>query len=84
MTDAVATAHMTDAVATAQEGEPGRHFYVMRTGEAAVLRSDKNGFNKADKVIDYKYAGDYFGECALLEDAPRSVSVWIVELSATT
>ena len=56
-----------------REGEPGEHFYILRAGGAAVSR----GVGKDGKPqrIDYKYAGDYFGEAALLESAPRNATV---------
>jgi CRP-like cAMP-binding protein/tRNA A-37 threonylcarbamoyl transferase component Bud32 len=55
------------------EGEPGEHFYIIRSGGASVSRGvDKKGERQ---LIDYKYPGDYFGEAALLEGAPRNATV---------
>ena len=56
-----------------REGEPGDHFYVLRAGGAIVTRGVDKGGNPTR--IDYKYAGDYFGEAALLDDAPRNATV---------
>ncbi|KZF19617.1 putative camp-dependent protein kinase regulatory subunit [Xylona heveae TC161] len=52
-----------------KEGDPGEAFYIIENGEAEVF---KRGTEKA--VHKYK-KGDYFGELALLNDAPRAASV---------
>lgn len=55
------------------EGEPGDHFYIVRSGGAAVTRGvDQDGTRQR---IDYKYPGDYFGEASLLESQPRNATV---------
>jgi cAMP-dependent protein kinase regulator len=51
------------------EGDPGHSFYLLESGEAVAYRSD----NPAP-VKHYK-KGDFFGELALLNDAPRAASV---------
>src|SRR5690242_16307430 len=48
-------------------GDPGRSFYVVLDGKAKV--------NRAGGRSRRLGAGDYFGEMALLDDAPRSADV---------
>jgi len=58
------------------EGETGETMYVIETGSAKVYVSDKNG----DEMVLYiKEPGDYIGDIALLDDAPRSASVSTLE-----
>lgn len=52
-----------------QEGEQGHSFYLLEAGEAVAYRSDN-----PNPVKHYK-KGDFFGELALLNDAPRAASV---------
>jgi hypothetical protein len=55
-----------------REGDPGRHVYVIRTGNVEVLAKSPDG---CQKVIARLYPGDRFGELALLRDAPRAATV---------
>lgn len=52
-----------------REGDLGHSFYLLESGEADVYKGDPS-----NKVLHYK-KGDYFGELALLNDAPRAASV---------
>jgi cAMP-dependent protein kinase regulator len=54
-----------------REGEPGTAFFILESGEAEVY---KKGANEDKPVAKYK-KGDYFGELALLNDAPRAATV---------
>ncbi|HYJ60876.1 MAG TPA: cyclic nucleotide-binding domain-containing protein [Actinomycetota bacterium] len=49
------------------QGEPGDRFYVIESGQTDVIRDDE--------VITTLGAGAFFGELALLNDAPRNASV---------
>jgi CRP/FNR family transcriptional regulator, cyclic AMP receptor protein len=51
----------------AAEGEPGREFVVVLSGEAEVRR---NG-----EFLAKRSSGDFFGEISLLLDKPRTASV---------
>lgn len=51
------------------EGDPGDAFFLLESGEAAVYKRGESG-----PVHRYQ-KGDYFGELALLNDAPRAASV---------
>ena len=50
-----------------RQGEAGREFFLVVTGEAEVRRSDA--------VIAVRGPGSFFGETALLLDQPRNASV---------
>jgi len=52
-----------------REGDPGHSFYLLEAGEAVAYRSGND-----TPVLHYK-KGDFFGELALLNDAPRAASV---------
>ena len=49
------------------QGEPGDRFYIVVSGEAAVVKDGA-------VLVTYKH-GDFFGETALLTGAPRSADV---------
>ena len=55
-----------------REGDPGRHVYVIRTGNVEVLTKRPDG---SREVIARLYTGDHFGELALLRDAPRTATI---------
>jgi CRP-like cAMP-binding protein/ribonuclease BN (tRNA processing enzyme) len=49
------------------QGEPGDRFYILVSGEAAVVRDGV--------VLKTYHSGDFFGETALVTGAPRSADV---------
>jgi CRP-like cAMP-binding protein len=54
-----------------RQGDEGRYMYLVQEGEVEVLQ-DLAGERKQIAVLE---RGDFFGEMAILEDAPRSHSV---------
>ena len=52
-----------------KEGDPGHAFFLLEAGEADAYKGTPD-----NKVLHYK-KGDFFGELALLNDAPRAASV---------
>lgn len=63
-----------------REGDPGNTMYLVLDGEVAVVKNFMNGGDEADGLeLARIAAGDYFGEMALFEDAPRSASIKAVK-----
>ncbi len=67
--DALDTQKFPPGSTIIKEGDPGEAFFLLEDGQAQVF---KRGIEKP--VNSYK-KGDYFGELALLNDAPRAASV---------
>jgi CRP-like cAMP-binding protein len=59
-----------------QEGEPGEVLLIILSGKVKVLLSGKNG---QEFILAMLGPGNFFGEMAILESAPRSASVITVE-----
>jgi len=57
------------------EYEPGDAFYLIRTGRVKIVKIIGN----IEKIVDILEPGEFFGEMALLENAPRSASIIALE-----
>lgn len=55
-----------------REGESGNRFFFIEEGKAIATK--KNSAGEEDQVYDYS-DNDYFGELALIQDAPRAASI---------
>ena len=55
-----------------EEGLAGDYMYVIREGRVKVTKLSEDG---REKILEFLEAGDFVGEMALLERAPRSASV---------
>ncbi|KAL5113287.1 hypothetical protein ACEQ8H_008848 [Pleosporales sp. CAS-2024a] len=67
--DALETKKYPPGTTIIQEGDVGESFYILESGEAEVF---KRG---TPHPVKRYTKGDYFGELALLNDAPRAASV---------
>ncbi|KAI9805771.1 MAG: hypothetical protein M1833_005264 [Piccolia ochrophora] len=67
--DALDTQKFPPGSSIIKEGDPGEAFFILESGEAEVFKQGTEG-----SVMSYR-KGDYFGELALLNDAPRAASV---------
>ena len=54
------------------QGDVGNRVYIVQSGEVEVIREDPDGSKAA---VEHLGKGDYFGEKALLTDAPRRSTV---------
>lgn len=59
-----------------QEGYPGDHLIIILTGKVKTLLSGKDG---QEFILSIFGPGEFFGEMAILESAPRSASAFTVE-----
>lgn len=58
------------------EGDHSDSLYVILSGKVKVFLTDAN---HKEVIVDIQRPGDYFGELALLDEAPRSASVMTME-----
>ncbi len=54
-----------------REGDPGDKIYIVKSGEVEIVRQDKE---KGETIVARLRDGEYFGEMALLTNAPRNAS----------
>mmetsp|Transcript_17421 Transcript_17421/g.55148 ORF Transcript_17421/g.55148 Transcript_17421/m.55148 type:complete len:363 (-) Transcript_17421:42-1130(-) len=55
-----------------EQGTPGDKFYILEDGTCGAFRKGADG---EKLVMEYSQQGQYFGEIALLNDAPRQATV---------
>jgi len=55
-----------------EEGAPGDYMYIIVDGRVKVTKLSGDG---REKILELLGVGDFFGEMALFDDAPRSASV---------
>ena len=68
--DALETQKFASGETIIAEGDQGTSFYILEAGEAEVFKKASG----SKPLVKYT-KGDYFGELALLNDAPRAASV---------
>ena len=61
-----------------EEGLPGDYMYVIREGRVKVTKASDDG---REKILDILEAGNFFGDMALFDRAPRSASVKTLQAS---
>jgi cAMP-dependent protein kinase regulator len=77
--DALETKKYPAGTTIIKEGDVGESFYILESGQAEVYKLG------VDKAVKRYQKGDYFGELALLNDAPRAASVVsITEIKVAT
>ena len=54
------------------QGDPGRHVYVIKTGNVEVVHTKPGGLSEVLKVLG---PGDHFGEMALIGKGPRNATI---------
>jgi CRP/FNR family cyclic AMP-dependent transcriptional regulator len=59
-----------------REGEQSDSLYIILYGKVKIYVCDEDG---GEAILNIQGAGDYFGEMALLDDAPRSASAMTME-----
>lgn len=59
-----------------QQGEPGRHLYVILSGTVKLAQVSAHG---GERLIALLAAGDQFGELSLLDPGPRTATATVVD-----
>lgn len=73
--DKITVCEYTAGASVVTEGEPGDAFYILRSGQAEVVKECQG------VVLNKLQAGDFFGELALLKGEPRKATVRTTEKS---
>lgn len=76
LTERTATRTYPKGAVIVNEGEEGNSLFVIQTGAVKAYLSDDDG---KEVVLSTPGPGEYFGELALFDDAPRSASVAALE-----
>ncbi|KAI8642210.1 camp-dependent protein kinase regulatory subunit [Parasitella parasitica] len=69
--DALESVYFEDGQEVVKQGDVGDQFYIIESGEAFVLKEE----NGVKQQVNRLERGSYFGELALLNDAPRAATV---------
>jgi CRP-like cAMP-binding protein len=67
--------HFDKGTVLFREGDRGEDMYIVQTGKVAI----KKKLNDGETVLAVLEKGDFFGEMAILERAPRSATAEVVE-----
>ena len=70
------SAHFPFGGVVFQQGQAGEAFYIVQSGRLRVMKQDENG---TSMTVGYLYAGDHFGEGALLTRQGHRATVRAVE-----
>jgi CRP-like cAMP-binding protein len=68
----VAQLHFAAGETVFRQGDPGDFIYTIIKGEVAVMREDPE---QGETMLSKLGPGEYFGEMALVSDAPRNATV---------
>lgn len=71
LSDALTTYNFEAGAHVIRQGEQGDRMYILEEGAAFAWKND----SESKSVFDYGNSGDFFGELALLKNAPRAVNV---------
>lgn len=68
--------HFDTGTVLFREGDRGEDMYIVQSGKVAIKKKLRDG---PDTVLAVLEKGDFFGEMAILERAPRSATAEVVE-----
>lgn len=68
----VARVHFAAGETIFRQGDVGDYLYMIVNGEVAVIREEEDG---GETVLNRLGAGQYFGEMALVSNAPRNATI---------